>query len=92
MVRKQGKAARRQEVTSVKLCVRIPLDLAQRLGVMAAMERKSQSALTATALRGFLAGVRLPSVIRTAEQQEGPQRPSDAVLEGNAGQDVPAGM
>jgi hypothetical protein len=84
MIRKQGKVARRQEVTSVKLCVRIPLDLAQRLGVMAAMERKSQSALTATALRGFLAGVRLPAMIRTVEPQEGLPSSPGAVPDGDA--------
>ena len=58
------KAARRHALSpnedkAVKVTIRLDVDLAKRLGVAAALTRRSQSSIASDALRGHLAHVRL---------------------------------
>lgn len=68
--RRDGKPSDR---LSVKLCVRVSLDTATRLGCLAALRRKTKAALVEEALLRLTEGLRLPSLARS------PAGPGDAL-------------
>lgn len=74
MARKRGD--RPALPTTVKLTVRLPVELVQRLGVEAAMTRRSQSAIVAAVLGPHLQRWRLPSTVNDPVGGAGREEPA----------------
>lgn len=84
MSRKLAKRQVSKFDTSIKVTIRLDLEVAQRLGCEAAMTRKSQSRIVQESLQAHLRCRRLPGMISPADARGEPTE-APAAFNGDSG-------